>query len=359
VLHVANDDLLMPVAHRRIVAPEALAAGLAAIAKGAAGAADDPIAAALKGKRAAIVFGHYAQQHPDFSVLLAMAQEIGRVTGAAVGVLPEGANAVGAHLVGAKPKQQGLDARGMVASPRRGYLVAGVEAELDMGPEALAAIERSEFSVVMSAYRNATTDRAHVMLPIAPFSETGGTFVNMEGRVQSFNAAVKPAGDARPGWKVLRMLGAMLEVPGFHPDTLQDIRRDIAPDLQAWARAGLDNAAAPMQWEVRAPRARLERIAEFALYTGDPVARRSQPLQRTADGKAARTVRLSPGTAGQLGLAAGDRVRVVQGGEAQLTVALDPALPQDCVRIARGIPETAALTGGEIRLEKVAEAAVA
>ena len=358
VLHVADDELLMPVANRVVVAPDALAAGLADIAKGAAGAGNEAIVATLKGKRSGIVLGHYAQQHPDFAVLLGMAQELGRVTGATVGVLPDGANAVGAHLVGARPSR-GLDARGMVAAPRHAYVTMGLEAELDMGPEALGALSAADFSIALSAYRNATTEGAHVMLPIAPFSETGGTFVSMEGRVQSFNAAVKPQGDCRPGWKVLRMLGTLLDLPGFHAETLPQIRAAIAPDLQAWARAGLDNTAAPMQWEVRAPRARIARIAEFGLYAGDPVVRRSPPLQRTAEGRAARAARLNPATASAMGLAPGERVRVVQGGEARLVVALDAAVPQGCVRIARGVPETAALTSGDVTLEKVAESVAA
>jgi NADH-quinone oxidoreductase subunit G len=248
----------------------------------------------------------------------------------------------------------------MVASPRRGYVVAGVEAELDMGPQALAALAQAEFNVVLSAYRNATTEHAHVLLPIAPFTETGGTFVNMEGRVQGFNAMVKGLGESRPGWKVLRMIGALLELPGFQAETLQEIRTAIAPDLAAWAAAGLDNGAADMEWEVRAPGAALERIAEFPLYGSDPIVRRSPPLQRTAQARAARLAHLHPETAASLGLAAGDRVRVsAGGGEARLGVALDAALAPGCVRIARGIPETAALGAGEVSIEKLAEAAAA
>ncbi len=374
VLHVAGDDLLMPVANRIVARPDALAGELAAIAAAVAqaagrsvsgpagkatGDADKAIAASLTGKRAAIILGHYAQQHPDFAVLLAIAQEIGRITGATVGVFPDGANRVGAHLAGAFPTR-GLDARAMIAQPRRGYIVAGVEAELDMGPAALEALAQSEFTVALSAYRNATTERAHVMLPIAPFTETGGTFVNMEGRVQTFNAVVKPQGAARPGWKVLRMLGSILDIPEFHPDTIEAVRAQIAPDLQAWAKAGLGNTAAAFTWELRAPRASLERVAEFGIYAGDPIVRRSAPLQKTADGKASRAARLNAATMAKLGLASGDVVRVNQGaGEATLTVALDAALPDGSVRIARGVGETAALGEGEIRVEKIREAAVA
>ena len=359
VLHVVDDELLMPIANRVVARPAALAAALADVAKAIAGQGEHPIAASLKGKRAAILLGHYAQQHPDYAALLAIALEIGRVTGATVGVLPDGANAVGAHLVGALPAR-GLDARAMVAQPRHGYLVAGVEAELDMGPAALAALEAAEFSVVLSAFRNATTQSAHVMLPIAPSTETGGTFVNMEGRAQSFNAVVKPQGEARPAWKVLRMLGAVLELPGFDAETLQDVQKEIAPDLQAWATKGLGREAPAMPWKLAGTVAGLERIAEFAVYATDPVVRRSPPLQRTGDARSARTARMNAATAAQSHLAAGDRVRVTQGGgEARLAVAIDAAVPDGCVRIARGIPETAALGEGALTLEKIQQSVAA
>jgi NADH-quinone oxidoreductase subunit G len=375
VLHVAGDDLLMPVANRVITRPDALAGSLAAIAAavaqaagksvgGAAGKAigdaEKAIAASLAGKeRCAILLGHYAQQHPDFSILLAVAQEIGKLTGARVGILPDGANAVGAHLAGAIPAH-GLNARAMVEKPRRGYLVAGVEAELDMGPQALEALGGADFSVVLSAFRNATTERAHVMLPVTPFTETAGTFVNMEGKVQSFNAAVKPQGDSRPAWKVLRMLGAILDVPGFHAETIEAVRQSIAADLPLWASAGLGNAIAPFDWGLRTPAASLERIAEFGIYATDPIARRSQPLQKTAEGKAARTARLNAATAARERLSAGDRVRVRQGGgETVLAVAIDAALPDGAIRIARGVAETATLGEGEISLERIQESAAA
>jgi NADH-quinone oxidoreductase subunit G len=375
MLHVVADDLMMPVAHRLVAKPSELAGTLAAVAAAAAQATNHPVqrelrraitdeekalAAALVGKRAAIVLGHYAQQHPDYAVLLAIAQEIGRLTGATVGVLPDGANAVGAHLAGAVPRGQGMDARAMVAAPRRAYLLAGIEADRDMGPEAQQAIAGSEFTVALSAFRNATTDAAHVMLPIGAFAETAGTFVNMEGRAQSFNAVVKPQGDARPGWKVLRMLGSLLEVPGFNFETLPQVQQSIAADLGAWALAGVDNRVAPFDWQIQAPASGLERIAEFAIHGSDPIARRSPPLQRTADMKLARTARLNPRTAAGMGLAATDHV-VARGakGEARLGVTLDPSVPEGCVRLARGIPETAMLGDGQVTLEKMREVAAA
>jgi NADH-quinone oxidoreductase subunit G len=379
-VHVANDELLMPVAARVASRPDALAGSLAAVAAavaeltgkhvgGAAGHAigdnERAVAKALVGQakgestRAAIFLGHYAQQHPDFAILFAIAQEIGRITGATVGVLPDGANCVGAYLAGSIPAT-GLDARAMVAQPRAGYLLMGVEPELDMGPAAAAAIAGAEFVVALSAYRSAATDSAHVILPIAPFTETQGTFVNMEGRVQSFNPAVKPFGDSRPGWKVLRMLGAILEIPDFHVETIEAVRSLIAPDLQAWAKRGLGNAVASFTWQLRTPRTAIERVAEFGIYAADPIVRRSPSLQKTADGKAARAARLNAATAAKLGVEDGAQIRVRQGGgEAVLPVAIDPALPDGTVRIARGVRETAALGAGEMSIERIGVEAVA
>jgi NADH-quinone oxidoreductase subunit G len=357
------------------VKPSELAAGLAAIAAAAAeargerakgdlkraiGEPERAIAASLARPGSAVLLGHYAQQHPDYAVLLSIARELGRLTGARVGVLPDGGNSVGAHLVGALPRG-GLDARAMVEQPRRGCLVAGVEVDVDMGPRALAALAGAEFGVVLTAYRNAAADAAHVMLPIATFAETAGTFVNMEGRVQSFNGCVKPQGDARPLWKVLRVLGTLLGVPGFDAEQINDVRADIAPDLQAWARERLAaGSATDIDWQVRATPGALERIAEFPLYGTDPIVRRSPPLQKTTDGKVARTARFNPATFAALGLADGARVRVRQGGgEAILVAAAEAAVPEGCVRIARGIPETAALGEGEVAVEAVRMEAVA
>ena len=375
-VHVTNDDLLMRVAARVTARPSALAASLAAVAaavaqangtspkgevKRAVGDAERAVAATLAGKgRIAILLGHYAQQHPDYAVLLALAHEIARLTGGTVGVLPESGNTVGAHLAGALPQCGGLDARAMVRSPRSGYLVAGVELGRDMGPQALAALRGAQFGVVLSAYRNSTTDAAHVMLPIAAFTESAGTFVNMEGRVQSFNGLVKPQGDARPLWKVLRVLGSMLGLPGFDQDNILQVRERIAPDLAAWAKAGLNNAIEPLDWVLQAEGTPLERIAEFGLYATDPIVRRSMPLQKTADGRSARIARFNPATFAALGLGADAQLRVRQGGgEAMVAVAVDPTVPEGCMRLARGTSETAALGEGEIAIDIVELEAVA
>ncbi|MCM2328948.1 MAG: NADH-quinone oxidoreductase subunit NuoG [Lysobacter sp.] len=383
VVHVADDDLLMPVAHRLVARPSGLVAALASVAVALAESTGLPlegeVAAAVAGvaatdearaiakslsgrERAAVLVGHYAQQHPEFAALAAIAREIARLAGATFGVLAQNANSVGAKLVGAHPLAGGLDARGMIAHPPKAWVVAGFEPERDAAraPAAIAALGQAEFVVALTAWRCWAPEYAHVILPIAPSAETAGTFVNMEGRVQSFHAVTKPRGDTRPGWKVLRMLGSMLGLEGFDADTVEAVRAAIAPDLQAWARAGLSNDAAPVAFQVAAPGAGLERVAEWPVYGTDPQVRRAPSLQKTADAKAAARARMNAATAIAAGLALGERVRVTQGGgEAVLEVAIDPALPDGCVRVARGIAETVSLGEGPLALAKVAKEAAA
>jgi NADH-quinone oxidoreductase subunit G len=377
VVHVADDDLLMPVAGRVIARPSGLAAALASVAKAVAEISGKAlegevakacaavaitegaraIAKSLAGReRAAILLGNYAQQHPDYAVLAVIAQEIARLAGARIGVLAQNANSVGAKLVGAYPRADGLDTRAMVKAPRKAWLVAGFEPERDaaMAPAAIDALKQADFVVALSAWRCWAPEYAHVILPIAPSAETAGTFVSMEGRVQSFHAVVKPQGEARPGWKVLRVLGSMLGIAGFEAETIEDVRAGIAPDLQAWARAGLSNEMALFSFALPAPRSGLERVAEWPVYGTDPQVRRAPSLQKSADAKAAAKARVNAATAVAAGLSLGDRVTVVQGGgEAVLAVAIDPALPDGCIRIARGIAETVALGEGDITLAKV------
>ncbi len=383
VVHVADDDLLMPVANRLVARPSGLATALASVAKAVAEAVGKPlegevakaaaavavgeearaIAASLANReRAAILLGSYAQQHPDYAVLAAIAHEIARLTGATLGVPAQNANSVGAKLAGASPAEGGMDTRAMIADPRKAFVVAGFEPERDaaLAPAAIAALGKAEFVVALTSWRCWAPEYAHVILPIAPSAETAGTFVNMEGRVQSFHAVTKPRGETRPGWKVLRVLGAMLGLPGFEAQTLEEVRASIAPDLQAWADAGLSNDLAPFPFALGAPLEGLERVAEWPVYATDAQVRRAPALQRTADAKAAATARMNAATALAAGLSPGDRVRVTQGGgEAELPLAIDPALPDGCVRVARGIAATVALGEGALAIAKATSEAAA
>jgi NADH-quinone oxidoreductase subunit G len=205
---------------------------------------------------------------------------------------------------------------------------------------------------VLSAYKHGA-DYADVMLPIAPFSETSGTYINCEGRAQSFNGTVKPQGNARPAWKVLRVLGNLLGLSGFDYETSEAVRDEViggSADLSA----RLNNLAQAQPKAAAAGDSQLERIADVPIYFADPIVRRSPPLQQTRDAQAPQAW-LSAALAKQLGVAAGAQVKVKQGsGTAVLAAAIDPALPDNVVRVAAAHAATAALGAmfGPIIVEK-------
>ena len=188
-------------------------------------AAKDVAASLSAGEVRVVLLGNLAVQHPDFAQIQAAAQWIADNTGATLGFLTEGANSVGAHLVDALPGEGGLNAREVFEQPRKGYVLLNAEPEFDTAnpAQAIAALKAAEMVVVMSPFRHGM-DYADVLLPIAPFTETSGTFVNAEGTAQSFNGVVRALGDTRPGWKVLRVLGTILGLPGFEFDTAEEVR---------------------------------------------------------------------------------------------------------------------------------------
>lgn len=372
ILHATDDDLLMPVATRIIKAPSTWTSVLAEVvmavaqAKGiAAPAGFDNVHASpeaqriaadlLTGDRAAIMLGNAASQHPQASQLHAAAQWIAQATGATLGYLTEAANTVGGYLANAIPGK-GANALQAFAEPRKAYLLFNAEPKLDsFDPQAArSALDQADMVVVMSAFRQGT-DYADVLLPIAPFSETSGTFVNCEGRAQSFNGAVKPLGETRPGWKVLRVLGNLLGLPGFDYETSEAIRNEVldaanlTAQLNNFANAQPQAAVAGMDAE-----AQLERVADVPIYFTDPIVRRSEPLQQTNDAKFPKAW-LSSAWAQKLGVAEDDSVLVRQGdGSAILAAGIDSRLPANVVRIAAAHLSTSTLGGmfGPITVEK-------
>jgi NADH-quinone oxidoreductase subunit G len=242
----------------------------------------------LSGERKAILLGNAAAHHAKASSLLALAQWIGEQTGATVGYLTEAANTVGAQLAGASPRAGGLNAGQMLAGGLKAVLLLNTEPAFDAagGAQAAAAIGQAEMVVTLSPFK-ANLDISDVILPIAPWTETPGTFVNAEGRVQGFHAVVKPMGEARPGWKVLRVLGTMLDLPGFDFETAQDVltaARGLQDAGQEFVQGPrLDNATAAAIDLAEAP----GRPVTAAIYQLDGIVRRSPPLQLTADGRLA------------------------------------------------------------------------
>jgi NADH-quinone oxidoreductase subunit G len=370
-LHSVDDDWLLPVAHKAIVAPSLLPSALAGIVVAAARRAGKAVATALagiepsaeadaiaasllSGSTRAVLLGNAAVQHRDAAQLRALAQALAELTGATLGTLVEAANAVGAPLVGAMPEAGSLDAQAMLAEPRRAYVVLHAEPEFDCANPlaARAALEKADFVVVMSPFAHGAR-YADVMLPIAPFTETAGTFVNCEGRVQAFNGVVKPLGETRPAWKVLRVLGTMLGVPGFGFESIEDVRGDLLPAADAIARR-LSNATSAAIATPSAQPASLERVADVPIYFADPLVRRAESLQQTADAKPPRA-RVHRTLLEKLGLVDGAQVRVRQGrGEAVVAAVADASVPPGVVRLAAAHPSTCGLEGlsGPVQVER-------
>ena len=371
VLHGSDDDLLMPVANKIIAAPSAWLAALSEVvvavaqAKGvtapagfeniqASDAAKQTAASLLSGESKGVFLGNAAAQHPQASQLHAAAQWIAEQTGAKLGYLVEGGNAVGGYLANAIPGKDGANAVQAFAQARKAYLLLNAEPELDShDPQvATAALKQAEMVVVMSAYKHGA-EYADVLLPIAPFTETSGTFVNAEGRAQSFNGTVKPLGDARPAWKVLRVLGNLLGLPNFDYETSEAVRADVI-GTETNLAARLNNSAKAAPQAATNVAGGLERLADVPIHFADAVARRSPALLATLDGQAPKAW-LSAALSQKLGIVAGDRVSVKQGqGSAVLTADIDKALPENVVRVAAAHASTAALGSmfGAIVVEK-------
>ena len=254
------------------------------------------------------------------------------------------------------PKGDGLDAGKMLGGTTlKACLLLDVDPTLDAADAAAAtaAMQAAEMVVVMTPFRNVAHESAAVLLPIAPFSETSGTFVNAEGRVQSFHGVVKPLGETRPAWKVLRVLGNMLALKGFEFETSEEVRTEALGDLSTIASRLSNQVTAPAASQASAP-AGHERIADVPIYATDSLVRRATALQLTADARPP-VVSLPAALWSQLGLAAGDKVRVSQGdAQALLSAQVDPLLAEGAVRVPAGHPDTATLGAmfGAISVEK-------
>ena len=341
------------------------------------GSIPDRIARALADAgRSAILLGPQAINHRDAAALRGLAACLADLTGATLGTLDEGANPAGAWIAGALPHREprgaaseprGLDARAMIEADLDAWFLMGLEPELDCadGARAREALGRARFVVSLGAFRSdAMSEYAHVILPAAAFAETEGTFVNLSGTWQSFGAAVPPYADARPAWRVLRVLGNLLDLPGFEQETIEDMRASLGgPAVEGSATAGESLAAGgpvaaghpgwtlPRSLPKPAEEANgLTRIAPVPMHAVDALVRRSKPLQATKDAEFAG-VGLNPATIERLGLADGEPAVVRQnGGSATLPVVADRRVPEGCAYLPAGVAATATLNAGDGRV---------
>jgi NADH-quinone oxidoreductase subunit G len=314
-LNPARYDYLFPVAAYLDSAPAKqvadLSAVLAAVLDGAAPAkhlaslvngaqpnvGHKAVAAAFKsGQNRAIWLGALSLRHPAYADLRALAAGLAAATGATLGTLAEGGNAAGAYLAGAVPHREpggiksaapGRNARDMLAGPQKAYLLfGGTEPWVDgLGTDAVKALAGAGFVVAATPYADETLKSvAHVLLPISTFVETSGTYVNFEGLWQSCAGAAKPLGEARPGWKVLRVLGNLAGVAQFDYQSSEEVReelRALCGDVAATSYQGTH--------EVKGGAAEA-RVIDVPMYAVDAILRRAPSLQRTKEGKGAAIV---------------------------------------------------------------------
>ncbi|MDN3518846.1 NADH-quinone oxidoreductase subunit NuoG [Aquisalimonas lutea] len=374
-LNYRAQDLNYPLAAERVAAPADMVAEFAAVAaalletatgRQAPEGLDDLLAGAQVGEahramaarlrdnaRTAVLLGQGVQAHPRGAVLRMLGTLVADLSDSRFGILTDGPNQAGAWLAGAVPhrdaggqpaSQPGLDARAMTEAPRQGYLVLGAEPERDCwdGAAAEAALRQAASVVCLTAFvTDAMREYAQVLLPVGTFGETAGTYVSAEGRWQSFPGVAQPVGEARPAWKVLRVLGNVLELDGFEYDAPDAITDELAE------RCREETPSARVEWLAPGREAAAEdglyRVGLVPIYGGDALVRRAPALQRTRHATE-QGVRISAATAQQQGLADADRVQVQQGGHSTvLPLIIDDALADGAVWVPAGLTATAGL----------------
>ena len=310
---------------------------------------------------ALLVLGQVAAQHAEAADLRGIASWMASHCGLRIAVLPD-ANSAAGWIAGCIPHRgvggdpiamPGQDAARMTRGSLSGWVLYGLEPNLDYAcPRSLdRALGHADFVLSFSSFRSAVPLQANVALPLVPFTENSGSFINLEGRVQFSSAAVPPRGEARPGWKILRVLANLLALKEFDYVTVDDVTREIPlPDPGVSYR--LAGSLPKPRPEGPRPNGRLgegslERILDVPLYAVDPVVRRADSLQATRDNPPS-AAHVHPRKLAELGLEGG-QVVVVRGSEGtvRLPVQPDDRVLEGCAYIPAARPDTAALGNSE------------
>ena len=289
----------------------------------------------LSGASSAVLLGSAAISHPNASDLHVMAQFIADNVGATLGFLPVGGNAVGASLVSA----DGVGVDSVLSGDRRAVIMMNIEPDCDLpNPvQARAALAKANTVIALSAYQSPDLlEVADVILPITTYTETVATFVNAEGCVQTIQPSVKPLGDSRPGWKVLRVLGGLIGLEGFLFNMPEEVLGEALND-QYCAKLNNRSSGNALGNDGLVLQSRLERLSDVNIYAGDQIVRRSSALQLTRDAKRANQVGLGQKIFTDLGLSEGDIVCITQGDQSlKIPATLEANLASGVVRISVG-----------------------
>ena len=297
-----------------------------------------------KADKAILLLGNLATQHPAYANLCALAHLIAEQTGATLGYLPEAANTVGAWLAGVVPHrkeaglavdQVGLSGQQILSADTKTFVLLGVEAEFDCDnpQQSLAALSQADHVIAINSYVNSTLkSRATILLPASQTVETSGTLVNMEGRFQSFTGVSKLPKDVRPTWKILRVLGNILDIKGFDYMSSEEVCDEVKAAIAAAPQhrsAPFSEPKAPVQEKAHG----LQRIGAVQMYSGDSLVRRAAALQRAASDEC-RKVSLHPHDIAALNLHTDEAVSVSQGDSSvRMHLVADTAIPIGSVLI--------------------------
>ena len=301
----------------------------------------------LTGGLTAIFLGSAAIAHPHASDLHVLAEFIAKHTGADFGFLPAGGNSVGAHLVKAITLKDSSGINSILSGESRAVVLMNIEPLSDLpNPDQVRnALAKADTVISLSPFTNPDIlELADVILPITTYSETVGSFVNAEGRVQTIQPAVLPLGDSRPAWKVLRVLGGLLDLDGFLFNAPEEV---LGEALSGYTESTLDNrftSEFSLMAGNLAPLTGLERLTDVSIYSVDLIVRRSPALQLTQDARNANKVGLNQAAYDELGLVEGDLVQVSQGNlSVNMPATLEKALTVGTVRISAGTAASAQL----------------
>lgn len=287
-----------------------------------------------------VILGAQACMSPNYSVLASLAHLISDLSGARLGNLAE-ANSVAAWQVLGDDLGKGKNSADMIASPLKACLLFNIDPVHDMlhGNKALDALNETGMVVHIGNFVDASLDECcHVQLPLAAFSETDGSHINCEGKVQTWSAAVSPAGESRPGWKILRVIGNFLSLDGFDYNTIASVTRQALDALRPLDRQPV--AATYSATEL--PATGLTRIFELPLYRSDAIVRRAEALQQSADNQLKAV--MHPDTMRDIGAEEGATVNFRNGDQtAALTILMSKTVPSRCVVIPTGFDDSSAL----------------
>lgn len=392
VLNGVAQDLLMPVSAQLLRSPEQWVRAMAEVTVAVAKELDKPVPESLSSVKpdasakavaqlltqsvqepgaVAIFLGNSVMAHPQAAALWANAQLLAQMLGARVGFTIDGANGVGGYLAAATPVQGGHDAATMFNDAAECYLLLNVEPALDCAnpQRAMAALSQAKSVISLSSYKDSSFEVASLVLPIAAFTETSGSYINCEGRLQSVQAAVRAHGQSRPGWKVLRVLGNLVGASDFEFDSSEEIRAEVvgsaiegeclsavvssATGPQACSHEVSAGGAKAFQTAAQSEASELVRLGSLPIYRSDNVVRHAPALQHMRVSQPPKVL-MNPADVTRLGLATGAKVKASQGKQAAVFDLLaDAAVAPGVVQLASGFSQTAALGDlvGPIRIE--------